>query len=73
MKTLDGDEAFYHRHDKDGNLDGMISSHVNDFILAGTDEFLDEITRNILEKLEILKFKDDEFSFIGMDVKSKVM
>ena len=45
LKILDGDEAFYYRHDKDGNLDGMISSHVDDFILAGTDEFLDEISR----------------------------
>ena len=36
---LDGDEAFYFRHDENGNLEGMISSHVDDFILAGTEKF----------------------------------
>ena len=34
LKILDGDEAFYYRHDKQGNLDRMISSHVDGFILA---------------------------------------
>ena len=51
LKILDGDEAFYYRHDKNGNLDGMISSHVDDFILAGRDAFLEEITQKIAEKL----------------------
>ena len=50
---LDGDEAFYYRYDKEGNLDGMISSYVNDFILAGTGTFLGETTKKIAEKLEI--------------------
>ena len=69
LKILDGDEAFYYRHDKNGNLDGMISSHVDDFILAGSDAFLEEKTRKIVEKLEISKLEDNEFRFTGMDVK----
>ena len=39
LRILDGDEMFYFRHDKNGNLDGMVSSHVDDFILAGSDRF----------------------------------
>ena len=53
LRILDGDEAFYFRHDEKGNLEGMVSSHVDDFILAGTDRFLEEITKKIAEKLEI--------------------
>ena len=69
LRILDGDEAFYFRHDENGNLEEMVSSHVDDFILAGTDRFLEEITRKIAEKLEISKLEDNEFRFIGMDVK----
>ena len=29
LKILKGDEAFYHRHDVEGNLDGMVSSPHN--------------------------------------------
>ena len=45
LKIKDGDEAFYLRHDENDNLEGMWSS----FILAGTDKFLEEITRKITE------------------------
>ena len=56
---------------KKGNLEGMVSSHVDDFILAETDRFLKEITKKIAEKLEISKLEDNEFRFIGMDVKKE--
>ena len=32
LRILDGDEAFYFRHDEKGNLEGMVSSHVDDLI-----------------------------------------
>ena len=47
----------------------MVSSHEDDFILGGTDRFLEEITRKIAEKLEISKLENNEFIFIRMDVK----
>ena len=71
LRILDGDEVFYYRHDKNGNLDGMISSNVDDFILAGSDVFLEEITQKIVEKLELSKLEDNEFRFTGMDVKKE--
>ena len=37
LKILKEDEAFYYQQDAEGNLDGMVSSHVDDFILAGTE------------------------------------
>ena len=54
---------------KDGSLDGMVSIHVDDFLLAGTEKFLEEITKKIAQKLEISKLEDNEFRFTGMDVK----
>ena len=68
---MDGDEAFYFRHDEKGNLEGMVSSHVDDFILAGTNRFLEVITKKTEEKLEISKLEDNEFRFRGMDVKKE--
>ena len=50
LRILDGDDTFYFRHEEKGNLKGMVSSHVDDFILAGTDRFLEEITNKIADK-----------------------
>ncbi len=41
LSILDGDEGFYFRHNEDGNLEGMVLSHVDDFILAGIEKFLE--------------------------------
>ena len=40
LKKLDGDKAFYYKLDINGKLLGMLSSHVDNFNLAGTKEFL---------------------------------
>ena len=69
MKRLPGDEAFYYCHDDKGVLEGMISSHVDDFILAGKDEFINEITEKVKKKLDISKMEDGDFRFTGIDVK----
>ena len=68
MKILKGDEAFYYCHDEEGNLEGIISSHVDDFVLASMRKFIEEITMKIKEKLDILKLEDDVFRFTGIDV-----
>ena len=68
---MDGDEAFYFPHDEKGNLEGMVSSHIDDFYLAGANIFLEEITKKIADKLEISKLEDNEFRFTGMDVKKE--
>ena len=43
---------------------------MDDFVLAGTEKFLEEITSKIAQKLEISKLEDNEFRFTSMDVKS---
>jgi hypothetical protein len=69
MKRLDGDEAFYYKHDEEGKLEGMISSHVDDFNLAGTNHFTNEVTEKIKEELDISKIEYSEFRFTGIDVR----
>ena len=70
-ERLKGDEAYYYPHDKDGNLEGIISCHVDDFILAGRSEFMKEITDKIKEKFDNHKLEDDLFRFTSIDVKKE--
>ena len=44
---------------------------MDDFILAGTDIFLEEITKKIAEKMEISKLEDKEFRFTRMEVRKE--
>ena len=47
----------------------MISSHVDDFNIAGNDYFIESITEKIKNDLEISKIEDNEFHFTGIDIK----
>ena len=69
MRILKGDKAFYYHHNEEDKFYGMVSSHVDDFILAGTEKFMEEITLKIKEKLEISKLKPNMFHFTGIDVR----
>ena len=48
---LKGDETYYYCH-KEGVMEGMISSFVDDFVMAGNEEFLEVFTEKMGEKLE---------------------
>ena len=49
----------------------MIFTHVDDFNMAGTEEFLKEVTERIGEALDISKIEDSRFCFTGIDVERK--
>ena len=68
LKKLDGDEAMYYKHDKHGNLMGLLSTHVDDFSLAGTAEFLETVTEEIKRTLDVSKVEDRRFRFTGIDI-----
>ena len=55
LNILEDDEAFYYSYDKKGNLEELISSHIDDFMLAGKEGFLMEITEIVKDKLDISK------------------
>ena len=49
LKTLPGDDAFYYEN-KDGNLLGINLSHVDDFTIAGNEEFVRRIVKGISDR-----------------------
>ena len=72
MKTVNGDKAFYYRY-KDGKLEGMILSHVDDFNMAGTEEFTEVVRSMLKSKLLVSKVEKNKFRFTGVDIeKTKV-
>ena len=44
MQRLEGDEAVYYKKDENGELEGMVSTCVDDFDLAGTKSFVERVT-----------------------------
>ena len=69
LKTLPGDDAFYFEN-RNGVLLGMNLSHVDDFTIAGDDEFVERIVNGIREKFTVSKVEKDVFRFTGLDVKA---
>merc|ERR1712112_399306 len=70
LKTLPGDDAVYYEH-KNGELIGLILSHVDDFTIAGIPEFVERIVAGIKGKFTVSKVEEDNFRFTGLDVKTK--
>ena len=68
MRTLPGDEAFYYQY-IDGVLNGMIITHVDDFQIAGNDNFINSILSKLESNLTISKIEQNEYRFTGIDVK----
>ena len=60
LKTLPGDEAFYYEN-KNGKLLGAVLSHVDDFIIAGEDEFVARIVKGVSDEFTVSKTEEDEF------------
>ena len=64
---MKGDEAFYFTH-RDNELIGMVMTHVDDFVMTGTEDFLEEIERKIKISLTVSKVEKDKFRFTGIDI-----
>ena len=69
LKRLEGDEAVYYMLNKESNLDGIISTCVDDFDIVGTENFVDLITKRVSKKLDVSKVEDEKFRFTGIDIK----
>ena len=48
LRKLVGDEAVHHKLNEEGNLAGMVSTHVDDFDLVGRKKFVEMITKEII-------------------------
>ena len=71
LVKLDGDEAVYYKCNEDGKLEGMISTHVDDFDLAGTRKFVEMVASEIERVLDVSTVESDRFRFTGIDVEKK--
>ena len=69
LRKLDGDEAVYYMINEKGELEGMVSTHVDDFDLAGKARFVDKVTEEIGKALDVSTVESDCFRFTGIDVK----
>ena len=68
LHTLDGNEAFYFRN-IDGQLLGAVITHVDDFNMANTDEFLEEVISLVEKELNVSTIEKDVIRFTGLDIK----
>ena len=66
--TIDGDEAFYFMNEN-GSLSGEILTHVDNFNVAGTPEFIEKVISHVERELTVSKIEEDTFRFTGLDVK----
>ena len=73
LQRLEGDEAVYYRKDKNGDLEGMVLTCVDDFDLAGTEGFVDMVTKRVSAVLDVSKVEDDKFRYTGIDIKKVKM
>ena len=64
---MEGDEAFYYLH-QDGELLGAVITHVDDFTLAGTEDFIKEVLETISRELTVSKIERDRFRYTGINV-----
>ena len=67
MKVMEGDEAFYYKH-QDNELQGAVITHVDDFTLAGTEDFIKEVLETVARELTVSKIEKDSFRYTGIDV-----
>ena len=67
LKVMEGDEAFYYLH-RDGELIGAVITHVDDFTLAGTEDFIKEVLETVAKELTVSKIERDSFRYTGIDV-----
>ena len=70
LKTLLWDEVSYYVN-RDGKLLGVVLSHVDDFTVAGEEEFVKRIVKGVSDEFSVSKIEEDEFRFTRLDIKAK--
>ena len=66
---VEEDKAFYFRN-LDGESHRAVLTHVDNFELVGTAEFITEILSVVGKELMVSKVEEDKFRYTGLDVKS---
>ena len=71
LRKLDGDEAEYYKLNEERNLAGIVSTHVDDFEVAGRKKFVEVLTKEKSKTLDVSTEESDCFRFTGIDVKEE--
>jgi len=61
--------VFYWR--KDGDIVGVLALHVDDFMYAGTDEFLQDVIRKVKEVFLIKVEEKSAFTYLGLEIQQQ--
>ena len=64
---MEGNKAFYYLH-RDSSLQGCVITHIDDFTLPITPDFIKEVLEMIERELTISKIERDNFCFTGLDI-----
>ena len=67
LRILPRDQAFYYLYEQ-GELQGAVLTHVDNFTVAGNENILEEVTKGISDTLTISKVEKDKFRFTGWDI-----
>ena len=75
IKKLNGkksvyDEAVYMWHQNE-ELEGLMISHVDDFLHGGSDQFTDRVIKGMKETFNISKEGDLHFKYLGLNVQQE--
>ena len=55
----------FYEQNLEGELIGMLGTHVDDFIKAGTVEWLEKINRKLGEIFQMGRVEEDDFKYTG--------
>ena len=70
FKIAGEDEAFFYKN-VGGKLVGQVAVHVDDFIIAGTDEFNEHMIKMIEGQLKVSTLERGRFRFTGVDIEER--
>ena len=62
------DEAMFLWHTKEGYLDGILVSHVDDFVYCGSPKWNQMVIEVIMKKFQISSHERGSFKYVGFNV-----
>ena len=69
LKQSKMDPALFYRLDEKGNLDGVLATHVDDFLHGGTESFNKEVTDKLNNIFEMGKTESGNFKYVGFNIR----
>ena len=70
FKIAGEDEAYFYKNDG-GTINGQVAIHVDDFLITGSDRFINDILGLIDDQLKVSKVERGKFRFTGIDIEEK--